>query len=240
MSAQVTPIVSVSDRFLQLAAEMNITTIYDCGSRDAADGVYLLSQLPARELHVFECNPEAIQRCRDTIKAYRGPGTIVLNAVALADKVGETTFLAIDPKRTVTTWADGNIGASSLFKANPAFPDEKYVQVPLTVPTTTLNEYVKTHSGPDLLWMDLQGAELMVLQAGAKAIPSVKLIQLEVGFRPVYLGQGLFWGVHRQLQAYGFRLFSITNISRLSRWLRVPRWAAVGAWFGDAIYVRKP
>lgn len=238
MPTSITPEVSVTPTFLKLARTCDIRTIYDCGSRDALDGLFLLEHLGARELHVFECNPAAIQQCQNSLRQFSGPGETYLATEALADKIGQTTFYAIDPANTVTAWTDGNIGASSLFRANPAAPGDRYIQLPIVVNTTSLDEYVRSHTPPDLLWMDLQGAELNVLRGSEVAIRTVTLIHVEVSFRPVYLGQPLFWEVDCLLKSFGFRLHSITNINSLWRRLRIPLHFGVGAWFGDAVYVR--
>ena len=129
-----------------------IDVIYDCGSRDALDGLELAIETGAKELHVFECNPPSVEVCRSNIKKHKPDGLIVyLNDCAISDKLGTISFFPIDVQKTVTTHADGNPGASSLFQANPEYPNEKYIQNEITVKTITLDEYCLTHRPPDLL-----------------------------------------------------------------------------------------
>ena len=53
---------------------------------------------------------------------------ISLVECAVGDRDGNATFHPMDPQRTVTTWADGNPGASSLFVASGKYEVETYVQ----------------------------------------------------------------------------------------------------------------
>jgi FkbM family methyltransferase len=227
------PCVSVPGFLVELARSCGVRIVYDIGSRDAIDGLYLAEGIPASELHVFECNPPAIQRCEQTIAASAYPGRVVLCRAAVGRQSGETEFFAIDPAETLTTWPDGNIGASSLYRANPDYGPERYAQTSIRVPCVRLDEYTADHTAPDLLWMDVQGAELDVLR-GAEAVL--------VAFRPVYLGQPLFREIHSYLRGRGFTLVRLSGIPAWMRYLHLDRALPMvrrGAWFGDATYVRR-
>jgi FkbM family methyltransferase len=220
-----------------------IRCVYDCGSRDALDGLELATRIGASELHVFECNPAGVEKCRASVAAYRGPARVLVNDVAIADFEGETEFNSIDPARTVTPHADGNIGASSLFAPRRDYPNETYVTNRIRVRTTTLDRYAESHSPPDLLWMDLQGAELMALRGAARVLERVRAIYVEVTFRPMYEGQPLFHEVHRHLKDR-FRLHTLYDLNWRQRMERISLGKRVaargrGAWFTDALYVNR-
>jgi FkbM family methyltransferase len=154
--------------------------------------------------------------------------------LAIAHKLD---FYAIDPERTVTGWKDGNIGASSLYRADPAWPYEKYVQRTVRVSSLSLDHYCRSHRPPDLLWLDVQGAEHRVLAGAAGVLPSVKLLHVEVCFRPLYTGQSLFWQVHAMLRAQ-FRLVRLYGVrSRLL--LRLNTRLNREKWFTDAVYINR-
>jgi len=44
----------------------------------------------------------------------------------------------------------------------------------------------------DIIWMDLQGAELMALQGLGDIINNVKVIETELEIKPIYTNQSLF------------------------------------------------
>lgn len=215
-----------------------VSTIYDCGSRDARDGIELGQLFKAKEVHFFECNPTSLQMCRDNVDALQ-PKTFmpVLNGLALGDRKGVTSFFAIDPKLTITPHADGNVGASSLLKASSAYKKEKYVQQEIQVEMTTLEDYLTRHKLPDILWMDLQGAEFMALRGLGSAISKISVVHVEVGFRPMYAGQALFAAVDGLLS----KDFDLVHID-LGRWpklLWLYRALRTGPWVANAIYVNR-
>jgi FkbM family methyltransferase len=217
----------------------DIRVIYDVGALHALDGIELALELGANELHTFECNPPSIENCRRNLQEHLGKSKVNYNLCpcAVADEAGELEFHPIDTARTVTLHADGNPGASSLFVANKRYPNETYVQTSLRVRATTLDDYTREHASPDLLWLDLQGAEVMALRGGKNALSRTKIVHTEVGFRPMYTGQALFWDIDSELRRQGFKLAHID----VGRWPKVPRFYSLirwGPWLGNAIYVR--
>ena len=191
----------------------------------------------------FECNQAAIELCKRNIQKYNGNAKVFLNEMAISDVIGELTFHSIDPEKTKTPHKDGNIGASSLFEPNENYPKEKYVTNKIKVVSTTLNDYCKTHNIPDLLWMDLQGAELKALCGGINIISIVKIIHLEVTFREVFKGQAMFYQIHDFLKKW-FKLYKLKNVPFIEKVVRIKmgkfnRHINIGHWFTDAIYINK-
>lgn len=201
----------------------SIRTILELGSRDAEVSIALKRAFPKAQVFAFECNPPAIELCRLNIAA-SGLGDITLIPKAVSDTNGTVDFYAIDPVRTVTPHADGNIGASSMFKANPEYPDEQYHQERIEVETTTIAQWAneKGISDVDLVWMDLQGAELKALQGMGELLNRVRILYTEVEFKPLYIDQPLFQEIDQFVRKHGFRLHRKFDRSD---------------WFGDAMYV---
>jgi FkbM family methyltransferase len=227
---------NIKPDFLSIARQYDIRTVYDCGSRDALEGMELARQLKAAELHVFECNPDGIRLCRQNLAGFTD-AKVFLNELAVCEREGELDFFPIDPRRTVTDWKDGNIGASSLYRANPAYRYERYAQNRIQVRSTSIDAYCAAHRPPDLLWLDLQGAEKRTLEGAARVLPQVKVIHVEVFFRPMYYGQALYWDVHRQLKGQ-FKLARLYDVrSRL--FLRLNTLLDREKWFTDAVYVNR-
>jgi FkbM family methyltransferase len=201
-----------------------VQTILELGSRDAEVSVALKRAFPHARVFAFECNPPAIELCRRTIAA-SGLDDITLVPKAISDSNGTLDFFAIDPVKTVTPHTDGNIGASSLFQANPEYPHEQYHQNKISVEATTLAQWAEeaSISSVDLVWMDLQGAELKALEGMGELLKNTKILYTEVEFKPLYLGQPLFGDIDKFLRSHGFRLHGKFNRSE---------------WFGDVMYVQ--
>jgi len=202
-----------------------INVALDIGSRDAEVAVALRRSFPNSRVYAFECNPPALQLCRDRLSAF-GDDRIFLVAKAVSDSTGQLDFYSIDPTKTMTPHADGNIGASSLFVANPDYPFERYSQIRVTVDSTTIADWARgAHvTSIDIIWMDLQGGELRALKGMGDLLKTVKVVYTEVEFKPVYVGQPLFVDVDQFMRSMGFRLHKILNRSD---------------WAGDAMYVRR-
>ncbi len=102
--------------------------------------------------------------------------------------------------------------------ASGQYPVEDYVQRPVTVTAVTLSDFMKSDglAGIDLLWMDIQGAELLALKGLGSSITTVKMIHLEVEFIEVYEGQALWPDLHRFLRGHGFRLLTFTTFGKYS------------------------
>ena len=225
-----TPISTNDSNFAQFADRLgafvdpgSVRVALDVGSRDGEVALKLAAHFPRARVFAFECNPGALARCRRNL---RGHDRITLVERAVSDECGDVDFFAIDPARTVTPHADGNIGASSLFEANGKYPHEQYAQNRVRVPATTLAAWADAAEIEeiDVIWMDLQGAELKALKGLGARIDRLRALYTEVEYREIYTGQPLFPELDEWLKSRKFRLAAQFNTSE---------------WFGDALYVAR-
>ena len=188
--------------------------VFDIGSRDGLQAVELSDLFREADIVAIECNRETLEKCRRNVA--QNP-RITLVDKAINSYTGRCTFHPIDPARTITTWADGNPGASSLFVATGDYPVESYVQNEVEVDCIRLDDLCGQLQIDviDLIWMDLQGAELLALQSAGALLNKVRYIYTEVSHRPIYNGQCLFDDVEAFLTARGFR--RCTKVDR-TRW----------------------
>jgi FkbM family methyltransferase len=185
-----------------------VSVILDIGSRDCQESIQLSERFPNARVFAFECNPNTLSICKSNIMKYPN---INLIDKAVNTYNGTCTFYPIDQKKTVTTWKDGNPGASSLFKANGNYDViEKYVQNEIQVPCTRVDTVCSENNLDhiDIIWMDLQGAELLALESLGSMIDKVKLIYTEVTFKPMYHGQCLFDDINNYLIKHDFVLLT--------------------------------
>jgi FkbM family methyltransferase len=119
---------------------------------------------------------------------------ITLIEGAVCDYDGDITFFPINKDETKTTWVDGNPGASSLFKSNGKYTVEHYVQYEIKTKCHRLDTIMKLHNIPkvDIIWMDLQGAELLAFKGLGEFVKDVKYIHTEVTHKEMYSGQVMF------------------------------------------------
>lgn len=188
------------------------TTILDIGSLDGADAVELGRMFPAATIHSFEPDPanfpllQQTAECCDRIIAYQ---------IALSDKSGKAKFFASGAENDAYyNRASGSI-LRPLQSATDWWPQLKFERE-VEVSTTTVDEWALTKSirSIDLVWMDVQGAELQVLQGMGTLIESTRCIVLEVWMRPAYDGAATLPQIQEFLESHGFymtRLWLNTN-----------------------------
>jgi len=188
-------------------------TIFDIGSRDGLQAIELSRVFTKARVVAVECNSATLDICRRNLSAHP---RIRLVDKAINSFTGRCPFYPIDPMRTITTWTDGNPGASSLFIANGDYPAETYVQNKTEVECTRLDDLCRELDIDviDLIWMDLQGAELLALQSAGSLLDKVRYIYTEVSYRPIYEGQCLFDDVDAFLTAREFTLCTKLNRDR--------------------------
>jgi len=191
----------------------NVEVIFDIGSCHCLESVEFAKKYKNSKVFAFEANPESYQVCLNNSKNY--PSIEVINQ-AINDYDGFCKFYPMDKDKTITTWEDGNQGASSLYRANGAYDHiEKYVQYEIEVPCTRIDSFCNKNNIDhiDIVWMDLQGAELKALQSMGSILDTIQIIHTELEVNPMYEGQCLFSDVNQFLTQNGFDLeWGNTNV----------------------------
>lgn len=173
------------------------TRIVDIGANpcDGLPPYQMLMEKGLAEVIGFEPQPEAYA----ALQGIRTPGVTFLPC-AIGDGQEHTLYLY------------NYSGLASLFKANPAMFGlsthyrshqswEVCQQIPLRTQRLDDTDEVERI---DLLKMDVQGSELSILQNGIRILRDTLIIQLEVSFLPLYVGQPAFGEVDMALRQQGF------------------------------------
>lgn len=190
-----------------------VEVIFDVGACHALESVELSKKYPNAKVYTFEANPVSYNVCLENTEGY---DSITVINEAVNDYDGLCKFYPMDKEKTITTWEDGNQGASSLYRANGQYDFiEKYVQYEIEVPCTRLDTFCERNDIDkiDIIWMDLQGAELKALQSLGSLLDTVQIIHTELEMNPMYEGQCLFSDVNEYLTNNGFDLeYGDTNV----------------------------
>jgi hypothetical protein len=86
--------------------------------------------------------------------------------------------------------------------------------------------------------MDVEGAELRVFSDGVKVLEHVRLIHVEVSFRPMQIGKPLFWEVDEFLKRRQFRFLKFIGVSHLRGILVTHKLLPNSPWRWNAVYYR--
>ena len=193
-----------------------VGVIFEIGSRDGVETLAFNQFYPNAIIHTFECNPYTVPLW---IKNIENIKNIVRVEMAVSDKDGEQYFFPIDPDKAKNEKKDYNPGASSLFKSSgKSYELEKDSQKEVVVQTIKLSTYFKKNSidRVDIMWMDIQGAELMALVGLGSDISKLSILNTEVEFVEIYQNQPLFGQIKKFMNANGFLLGYFTNINHTS------------------------
>ena len=136
---------------------------------------------------------------------------------------------------------------SSLFEPNAPLLEKFQTLSDLTrvigkteVQTRRLDDLPET-IGSDFLKLDVQGAELMVLNGAEARLKDLLVIHTEVEFVPLYKGQPMFADIDSFVRARGFGFHRLKTFGRTFKPL-IPNNNIQGALsqtlWGDAVYVR--
>ncbi|MBA2706137.1 MAG: FkbM family methyltransferase [Blastocatellia bacterium] len=167
----------------------SIKTICDIGSRDLEQSFELLKVFPNATIHAFEPNPESYEKCLD--QAVEG---IEVYPYAVLDYDGMTSFYAVDQK--------DNSGASSIFE-----PTEDVVGVDrfegmkkIDVMCTRIDTWAEQNKIEkiDLVWMDVQSAEIPALKGFGTMLDDIQAIATEAATGTLYFGNRQYEPSHYQ------------------------------------------
>ncbi len=177
--------------------------IVDVGAMDVGESEPWsgLVEIGAANLIGFEPNPP---EC-DKLNAGAGPNTEHLPH-ALGDGKTHTLHIGAAPM------------TSSLLPPDPAVMKQFHALWELCEPVgeepvdTVRLDDLDAVRPMDFLKLDIQGAELMVLEAGTAALADTMAVQLEVGFLPIYKDQPLFADVDAFLRDQGFAFHTMVGV----------------------------
>ncbi len=197
-----------------------ITSVLELGSRDAADAIHLSERFKC-EVYSWECNPHAIALCKVALMQYNhlvsGKPKIHLVESAVWNEPGTIKFFPV---------TNGNHGASSCFKANLDYPYEQYQQDEIEVPAMRVDDWLNENElpTPELVCMDLQGAEMKALESMGDKLNDVQYIITEGQRKLLYHDTPLIYEIAGYLKKFGFVLESQKEVND---------------WFGDYMFVKE-
>jgi len=177
----------------------NELIIFDIGACEGLSSVRYFSIFPKSTMYAFEPVPDNFLHILKNKKKYN---LKKLNPfkLGLSSEKGEATFYISSgkpPNKDTPKDNSTNFGnkSSSLYKPGKTKEVHPWLEFKesITINTETLENFCKTEKIKtiDFIHMDVQGAELMVLEGANKMISNINSIWLEVEKIPLYEGQAL-------------------------------------------------
>jgi FkbM family methyltransferase len=151
----------LTDHSINTAEVKNIVEI---GAKDCAESLSFAAMFPNAHITAFECNPKLISLCK-------------FNS-GMSDRITVVGKMVTDkPENTTFYMPDGEPGMGSMKEC--LLPGSS-----VSVETVRMDDYLGDEE-IDLLWIDVQGAELDVLNSFGSKLKNVKRIYCEMNLLPM-------------------------------------------------------
>jgi len=153
-----------------------IKVILDIGSRDGCQSLELNRWFPQAKIYAFE---PVKNNYEFTVNNVFNVKNIEVYPYAINNYNGKTIFYEV---------VNGNVGASSLLRTTNHWRSSQWQQKETEVDCILLSDWLKQKNitKVDLIWMDVQGAEKIVLDSLNEYLTDVKIIATEVGIQQLY------------------------------------------------------
>ena len=169
---------------------------------------------PRLSIYGFDADEDACAEANADLESRQVNWTEKHIPLALSNRVGESTI-----------YVTKNPMCSSLYAPNEPYlarfarlPELVNLDFTVEIETTTLDTFCQSEGVKeiDFLQIDVQGADLLVLEGGASILAnSVLAVQIEVEFSHLYVNQPLFADVDTFMRKQGFTLFDIATSRRV-------------------------
>ena len=182
----------ITDKYFN---RLEVSQVLEIGSRDGVEAIALSKYYSNAKVISFECNPDTFPLLEYNISDYPN---ISAYQIAISDIEG-----TIDFYKTVR----GNPGSSSIFKKSGQYDYiENFGQHKIQVASTTLKTFLDKNNidQVDIIWVDLQGAELKAFSGMKEYLDNVKVILTEVEYKEIYENQPLYGDLKDFLESKGF------------------------------------
>jgi FkbM family methyltransferase len=191
----------------QWIAPEEIQSVAEIGSRDAIDGLELASTFSAK-VFIFEPDPINAEICRENLALQTGQAEVQFFEIALSNMSGPIDFYSVDSNlysnRGVSGLREINFGSR---QRNDPDRNRSSVQRKIRVNASRFDELGLP--APDLVAMDVEGAELQVLEGFGEQLRDVRAVVAESSFWNNYHGpDSTFPKLHHLLSSMGFRFIA--------------------------------
>lgn len=207
--------IPIASELLRLFPHREARVVFDIGSCEGEDAIRYAALFPSATVFAFEPLPENIELLKANLSRHGNPNVRVME-IALSDRRGQSKFHVSSGQPdgiAPSDWDYGNKSSSLLapdrhLEVHPWVHFDRQIEV-----ETDTIEGVCAQAGIDhidLVHLDVQGAELKVLQGAGSLLNRIGAIWMEVEAIPLYQAQPLRAEVERFMSSHGFRLMLST------------------------------
>lgn len=191
--------------------DLNTEYVIEAGCHDASDTIKFLSDKRFKKIFAFEPDPVAFHLASRNLSGLLD--RVVLKQLVLMDKSGPVLAQSLH----------GEFGTgSTIYTPVAASSKSKGTINPIGV--SRLDDEIPKQGGSGALWLDVEGAALLVLQGASRVLKQIIVAQIEIDMHG-QSGQRLsnYRGIIRLMRAQGFNLVAAPIHP---------------GYFGDALFVK--
>lgn len=180
--------------------------IVEVGAFHGQDTIRMATYWPDSTIHAFEPVPELFDKLVEN--THHLPN-IICHQLALGITDGTTSLhlMRKNTKPDVVSQASSVLKPVDDGQAHPRMTHDKTI----TIPSITLDSWATQHkiTHIDLLWLDVQGFELAILQHAPKILPHIRVMYTEVNFVQRYYQQPTYDELRTFLEQHNFILVAL-------------------------------
>ncbi len=190
--------IEIESELLFLLDKNMVKTVFDIGACEAEDSIRYARLFPASTVYAFEPRVDNLNIAKVSIAEHQC-SNIVLENIALSNANGTAEFFLSEGEpgdlKNSEEWDFGNKSSSLLPPSDEMKKHTAWLKFnkKTEVETRRLDQYAgsKNIKHIDFAHIDVQGAELMVLEGAGEFLSQIKLIWMEVEAVELYKHQPL-------------------------------------------------
>ncbi len=199
------------DAIIQQFFKTNTPTILDVGAHKGESITRFTTAFPNCKIVAAEANPILA----DALSANYGQRATIINKAVSAIE-GTVDFYVNEQTQTSSLVPVNHESRDSITIQHEGITGLGAVNTRIQVESTTIDAIVLTHkiTSIDLLKIDVQGAELSVLQGASRSLAITSVIELELSLFDFYESSTTFREIEEILHPAGFCLYSLPFVSQ--------------------------
>ncbi len=189
----------------------NFYTMFIVGAYDGSEIKSFFDTKIISEIHVFDPVPKNIKNLIKKNSKFKSK--IVSNCVAVGDYDSVVEFYDTNMEGNGSILKLSDFGKSNLSEYSKKFFNKSLVlHEPTQVRMITLDKYCADNSNlsVDILWIDIQGAELKCFEGAKNILKKISIVHVEISvWKPIYEKGCIFSEIDNFLNKYEFRLLQM-------------------------------
>jgi FkbM family methyltransferase len=189
--------------------------IFDIGACNGSEGLHYAKVFPGSVVHAFEPVPANHIRILENMACHPDV-QMQAHRIALSNKEGTAVLHVSSAEGEMAIHGNKSSSLLEPGMTSDVFPWLQFNEH-MAVPTITLDTFCADHgvTSIDLVHMDVQGAELMVLEGSPRMLQHISTIWMEVERVALYKHQPLKHDVEKFMRDHGFELV-LSTVSHIA------------------------